>query len=290
MQLNSTLTLLHYGLILSYQDKKIKSTEEETPLMRTVITLFLVTLSQLAMNQSALAKPLTVFAASSMTNAVNELAQTFERKYGIEVRAVYAGSSSLARQIQREAPADVFISANVRWVDYLVSQKVISASNIQHIARNKLVLITSKSNNKETSFDISKQSDWQQYLTDERLAIGQVNAVPAGIYAKQALESLGLWPTVRSQLAPVNNVRQVLALVDRQEAPLGIVYSSDLMASDGVTELAVFPASSHDVIDYPLVTLNHDKQTKQFAEFVASEQGQTILRQHGFITDKEANL
>jgi molybdate transport system substrate-binding protein len=178
----------------------------------------------------------------------------------------------------------------MRWVDYLVSQKVISASDIQQIARNKLVLITSKSNGEETSFDISKQSDWQQHLTDERLAIGQVNAVPAGIYAKQALESLGLWPTVRSQLAPVNNVRQVLALVDRKEAPLGIVYSSDLMISDGVTKLADFPDSSHDPIDYPLVTLNHNKQTKQFAEFVASEQGQTILRQHGFITDKEANL
>ncbi|WP_112478052.1 molybdate ABC transporter substrate-binding protein [Vibrio variabilis] len=258
--------------------------------MRTVITWLLVTLSQFAVVQFAIAKPLTVFAASSMTNAVNELSQTFEREYGIEVRAVYAGSSSLARQIQREAPADVFISANVRWVDYLVSQKVISASDIQHIAQNKLVLITSKSNSEETSFDISKQSDWQQYLTDERLAIGQVNAVPAGIYAKQALESLGLWPTVQSQLAPVNNVRQVLALVDRKEAPLGIVYSSDLMVSDGVTKLADFPDSSHDAIDYPLVTLNHDKQTKQFAEFVASEQGQTILRQHGFITDKEATL
>jgi molybdate transport system substrate-binding protein len=203
---------------------------------------------------------------------------------------VYAGSSSLARQIQREAPADVFISANARWVDYLVSQKVISSDDIQHIARNKLVLITSKSKGEVRSFDISNQSDWQRYLNDDRIAIGQVNAVPAGIYAKQALESLKLWSTVRSQLAPVNNVRQVLALVDRKEAPLGIVYSSDLMASDGVTKLAEFPASSHDAIDYPLVTLNHDMQTKQFAEFVASEQGQTILRQHGFITDKEANF
>ncbi|WP_353499326.1 molybdate ABC transporter substrate-binding protein [Vibrio chaetopteri] len=258
--------------------------------MRTVITLLLVTLSHIAMVQPAMAKPLTVFAASSMTNAVNELAQTFEHKYGIEVRAVYAGSSSLARQIQREAPADVFISANARWVDYLVSQKVISSDDIQHIARNKLVLITSKSKGEVRSFDISNQSDWQRYLNDDRIAIGQVNAVPAGIYAKQALESLKLWSTVRSQLAPVNNVRQVLALVDRKEAPLGIVYSSDLMASDGVTKLAEFPASSHDAIDYPLVTLNHDMQTKQFAEFVASEQGQTILRQHGFITDKEAKL
>jgi molybdate transport system substrate-binding protein len=268
--------------------------------MRTVSTLFLVTLSQLAVFQFAIAqsttaqsanvKRLTVFAASSMTNAVNELAQSFERKYGIEVRAVYAGSSSLARQIQREAPADVFISANVRWVDYLASQEVISASDIQHIARNKLVLITSKSNRMETPFDLSQPRDWQRYLTDERLAIGQVNAVPAGIYAKQALEKFGVWPTVRKQLAPVNNVRQVLALVDRQEVPLGIVYSSDLTVGDGVTELAVFPTSSHDAIDYPLVILNQNQQTKQFADFAVSEQGQAILRQHGFITDKEANL
>lgn len=263
--------------------------KEGTPLMRTAIRLFLVTLSQVVFLQPTIAKPLTVFAASSMTNAVNELAQTFEQDYGVKVRAVYAGSSSLARQIQSEAPADVFISANVQWVEYLVSQKVITKSDVQHIASNTLVLITSNTHRLKAPFDITKQTDWQRYLVDERLAIGQVNAVPAGIYAQQALESLGLWKAIRSQLAPVNNVRQVLALVDRQEAPLGIVYSSDLLTSDGVTKLAIFPASSHEAIDYPLVTLNHDKQTMQFAKFVGSERGQAILEQHGFITDKEAN-
>lgn len=259
-------------------------------LMRTAITLFIVTLSQVVTIQPLFAKPLTVFAASSMTNAVNELAQTFESNSDIEVRAVYAGSSSLARQIQREAPADIFISANLHWVNYLVSQKVINADDIQHVASNNLVLITNKAHRDKLPFDISKQDDWQRYLAEERLAIGQFNAVPAGIYAKQALESLGLWQTLRTQLAPVNNVRQVLALVDRQEVPLGIVYGSDLLTSDGVTKLAVFPASTHDAIDYPLVMLNQDQQTQQFAKFVSSEQGQTILKRHGFITNKDASL
>lgn len=254
--------------------------------MRIVLALLLVTLSHVV-----IAKPLTVFAASSMTNAVNDLAQEFERTHNIKVRAVYAGSSSLARQIQRQAPADVFISANVRWVNYLVEQQVIDASDIRHIASNELVLITNASQgNEESSFNISAVTDWQGYLQQERLAIGQVNAVPAGIYAKQALESLGLWPALRTQLAPVNNVRQVLALVDRKEVPLGIVYGSDLLASDRVTKLAVFPTSSHEPIDYPLVTLNTDQPTQDFAQFVSSEQGQAILRQHGFITDRKADL
>ncbi|GAL18279.1 molybdenum ABC transporter periplasmic molybdenum-binding protein ModA [Vibrio maritimus] len=252
--------------------------------MRYLLLVMMVTLSH-----NSLAKTLTVFAASSMTNAVNEIAEEFEKQENIEIRTVFAGSSSLARQILTGAPADIFISANTRWMDYLQTKGAVEASNVHVVAHNELALITSKPLKHEQleadSFDLSSSAQWRSLLKDNRLAIGQTDAVPVGIYTKQALESLGIWSDVRKQLAPVNNVRQVLALVDRQEAPLGVVYRSDVLASDGVTILAVFPASSHDSIDYPMANLNGSPESILFAQFVRSEKGQAILRHYGFITE-----
>ncbi|MFC5079808.1 Molybdate-binding periplasmic protein precursor [Vibrio thalassae] len=245
--------------------------------MKKLLALFLVTLSPIAWAAS-----LNIYAASSMTNAVDELANEFTKKTGVQVVRVYGGSSSMARHIYQGAPADVFISANVKWVDYLVENGVVDKNNVSNIARNQLVLIK---NNKveDKPFKLNAKESWTQWLDDNRLAIGAVSSVPAGIYAKQSLESLGVWSSVKTHLAPVNNVRQVLALVERNEAPLGIVYRTDALASQDVDIIEAFPESTHDPIIYPLVKLTQREEVNMFAEFVHSQSGQSVLAKFGFL-------
>ncbi len=140
-------------------------------------------------------------------------------------------------------------------------------------------------NNKveDKPFELNAKESWIQWLDDNRLAIGAVSSVPAGIYAKQSLESLGVWSSVKTHLAPVNNVRQVLALVERNEAPLGIVYRTDALASQDVDIIEAFPESTHDPIIYPLVKLTQREEVNMFAEFVHSQSGQSVLAKFGFL-------
>lgn len=227
---------------------------------------------------------LTVYAASSMTNAVNDLVKEFEKTSRIATTTVYAGTSSLARQIEQGAPADLFISANKKWVNYLIKKQIVNSDAVTELARNQLVVVSPIGHT--DILQIDSGTSWLSYLKGGRLAIGQTNAVPAGIYAKESLESLAVWQDVKFSLAPTNNVRIALTLVERAEAPLGIVYKTDALMSSEVKIVANLPDTSHQPITYPLVQLNAKPQTQQFADFLQTPKARNILLSYGFQVDE----
>ncbi|WP_394126234.1 molybdate ABC transporter substrate-binding protein [Vibrio hepatarius] len=221
---------------------------------------------------------LRIYAASSMTNAVNELVDVYESNNKVKVTTVYGGTSSLARQVEQGAPVDVFIAANTKWMNYLVDKDLISGDNVTNIATNKLVVIAATA----IELDVTNENSWKSALNGQRLAIGQTNAVPAGIYAKQSLESLNVWSQLKRQLAPTKNVRIALTLVERKETPLGIVYQTDALSSPNVQVVASLPETSHDAIIYPMAIMNSEPTTVDFTQFVHSKAGKEILKKYGF--------
>lgn len=229
---------------------------------------------------STFADSLRVYAASSMTNVVTEIADTFEEEYGIKVFTVFGGSASLARQIEYGAPADVFISANSKWMDYLVDQGVAHGDAVTEIIANELVVITSGKAN--TQLDLYSADSWLNNLQGGRLAIGQTNAVPAGIYAKQSLSNIGVWTSIKDRLAQTNNVRTALTLVERGETQLGIVYRTDALQSSEVKVLQQLPKQSHSKIVYPMALLNDRQQIQLFANFLLSAEVKAIFANFGF--------
>lgn len=221
-----------------------------------------------------------VYAASSMTNALNALIGDYQEDHDVRIVPIYGGSSSLARQIEQGAPADIYISANSLWVERLVKTGVAKSQAVTDFARNQLVVIAPIAS--DVALDPLQADSWQRALNGQRLAIGQPNAVPAGIYAKQALESLGAWTVVSRSLAPTNNVRTALTLVERGETPLGIVYKTDAQVSEKVKVLYQFDSATHQPIRYPVVTLSQGSAAKQFSNYLQSDTAQKTLRQYGF--------
>ena len=198
----------------------------------------------------ARAETVTVFAAASLTNAMAEIETGFEAATGHDLAVSLAGSSALARQIQQGAPADVFLSANPGWMDALEADGLIAQGTRRDLLRNSLVLIAHDA--AAIPVEIGPDMDLAAMLGDDRLAMALVEAVPAGIYGKAALESLGQWAAVGPRVAQADNVRAALALVAVGEAPYGIVYATDAVAEDRVTVIGTFPADSHPPILYPV--------------------------------------
>ncbi|OLQ84870.1 molybdate ABC transporter substrate-binding protein [Vibrio ponticus] len=221
-----------------------------------------------------------VYAASSLTNVLNQLISDYENTHSVDIVPIYGGSSSLARQIERGAPADMFISANEQWVTHLEKQGVANKQNIYDFTHNQLVVIAPQQS--EIALNITEPKSWLSAIGDSRLAIGQPNAVPAGIYAKQSLQSLNLWQSLSKHLAPTKNVRVALTLVERAEAPLGIVYKSDAVVSSKVQVIHTFAASSHDPIRYPMVTITDSADVAQFTQYLMSEPAKQALSRFGF--------
>lgn len=191
----------------------------------------------------------TLFAAASTTGAVNELAEKYKAETGVEVRVNTASSSTLARQIHDGAGADLYLSANELWMDWLEQRgDVLAASRIDLLA-NRLVLAAPAGK----AMDVRMDSSFALASSfSGRLAVGDPDHVPAGIYAKQALTSLGWWDGVKDRLVPASNVRQALRFIETGEVALGVVYASDAATSGKVETVAVFPAWTHDPIHYPL--------------------------------------
>ena len=235
---------------------------------------------------------LRIYAASSMTNATNALIEGFQKRHLIDITPVYASTSSLVRQIERGAPADIFISANEKWMDYLIDKGTVLSDNVTSLCENELVLIAPNNykldNVQKLSplFDISSKDEWKKKLVGERLAIGNVQSVPAGIYAKEALEHLMVWHTVEERLAPTNNVRMALALVERGEAAMGIVYKTDAILSDQVQIMATFSQDSHSAIRYPVAKVSNSKMADNFYAYLNSAEAISILNSFGFKTIK----
>ncbi len=228
----------------------------------------------------AVAGELLVFAAASLRNALDEVAGAFP---GPRVLASYAGSSSLARQIERGAPASVFISADLAWMDYLESRGLIEPGTRHDLLGNRLVLIAPAATG--SSARIERGMPLARWLGPRgRLAIGQPDRVPAGKYAKATLEALGIWNDVRHRLAPTENVRLALALVARGEAPLGIVYATDALAEPSVRVVGRFDPSLHPPIVYPVALVKGaGAAARAFAAFLRQEPARRAFRKYGFI-------
>ncbi|MEO1224632.1 MAG: molybdate ABC transporter substrate-binding protein [Pseudomonadota bacterium] len=233
------------------------------------------------------ADELTVFAAASLTEALTEVSAAFEEETGHTVDMVFASSSTLARQIESGAPADVFISASPAWMDYLDDQGLIDPPTRRDLLVNALVLIAPSG--QAEPLDLREQLP-EALGTDGRLAIGDPDHVPAGIFAAEALLSLGLWDELADRTARTGSVRAALALVERGEAPLGIVYATDAEITDGVAIVATFPEDSHQPIVYPVARIAEpgspvgDRSVRTYLRYLADEAAAEIFRDHGFLT------
>ena len=222
-----------------------------------------------------------VFGASSLTNVVDELDRAFTAKTEVPVKASYAASSVLAKQIEAGAPADVFFSADTDWVDYLDQRKLLKSGTRRNVVGNRLVLIAPSDS--PVKIQIAPHFDLAGALRDGRLATGDPDSVPVGKYAQAALTKLGVWDQVSSKLVRAENVRAALAFVARGEAVLGIVYETDAKAENSVKVVGVFPADPHPPITYPIaLTINAQPDAAKFEAFVTSEAGLKIFRKYGF--------
>jgi molybdate transport system substrate-binding protein len=227
-------------------------------------------------------KLITVFAAASMKNALDDVSAAYTKSTGTKVTASYAASSALARQIEQGAPADVFMSADLKWMDFLQEKKAIRADTRVNLLGNRLVLIVPK-DSKVQKVDIAKGLDLAKLIGDGRIATGDVKAVPVGLYAKAALENLGIWPSVESKFAMTADVRAALLLVSRGEATFGIVYETDAKVDPGVRIVGSFPEGSHPPVTYPVAaTTNAKADVAGYLNFLRSGTAKAIFEKYGF--------
>ena len=227
-------------------------------------------------------KSIIVFAAASMKNALDDIDNAFTKKTGIKVVASYAASSALMKQIEQGAPADVFGSADVDWMDYGAKHNLIQTDTRLDLLGNRLVLIAPK-DSKIGDVKIGPGFDLAGLAGNGRIATGDVRAVPAGLYAKAALEKLGVWASVEAKLAMAENVRAALVLVARGEAPLGIVYETDAKIDPGVKIVGVFPEDLHAPIIYPVaLTKDAKPDAAQYLAFLQTPDARTVFQHYGF--------
>ncbi len=229
--------------------------------------------------------PITIFAAASLKNALDDAASMYGQRTGVRVRVSYAASSALARQIEAAAPADLFISADREWMDYLQQRRLIRPATRVDLLGNRLVLIAPSGS--RASFPVGRGMPLAEALGAGRLAMADPDVVPAGRYGKAALEALGAWAAARSRLARAENVRAALAFVARGECPLGIVYATDAAAEPRVRIVGAFPTDAHPPIVYPAaLTAAGSAAAESFLRFLGSAETQPVFERHGFIVLK----
>jgi molybdate transport system substrate-binding protein len=225
---------------------------------------------------------LVVFAAASLASAFKAIAPLFAKEKGQETAISYGSSGVLAKQIEQGAPADVFISADTKWVDYLQKKNLLAPHTRRDLLGNDLVLVEPVSGT--TKLEIKPGFDLAKLAGDGKIAVCTVAACPAGIYAKEAFTKLGVWGAVEPKLAQANNVRDALALVARGEAKYGVVYRTDAKAEPKVRVVAIFPADSHSPIVYPIAVVASSKNANAavFEAFLTSQAATKILTKQGF--------
>jgi molybdate transport system substrate-binding protein len=230
----------------------------------------------------ALDKSLTVFAAASMKNALDDVDAAYTAKTGVKLVASYAASSALAKQIEQGAPADIFVSADTDWMDYAISKKNINEPTRVNLLGNSIVLIAPK-DSKIDNVTIAPGFDLAKLAGDGKIATGDVSAVPVGKYAKAALEKLGAWQAAEPKFAMAESVRAALTLVARGEAALGIVYSTDAKIEPGVKIVGIFPPDSHPAIIYPVAATAAAKtEAADYLAFLRTSAAKTIFEKYGF--------
>lgn len=228
----------------------------------------------------------TVFAAASLKESLEAIARPWEAATGHKVVLSFAASSALARQIEAGAPADLFISADLDWADYLDKKNLLAPGTRTNLLRNSLVLIAPADSKVELK--LAPGVKLAPLLKDSRLAMGNPDAVPAGKYGKAALEKLGGWEDVKTKVAGAESVRAALALVSRGEAPLGIVYRTDALADKGVRVVDTFPANTHPEIIYPAARIagSRSAAAQGFLAHLASAESTAVWQRFGFIVDR----
>jgi molybdate transport system substrate-binding protein len=231
----------------------------------------------------AQSKDIIVFAAASLKDALNDVAEGFRRNTGKRVTASYAASSTLAKETAAGAPADLFISANPGWVDYLEQRKLIKPWSRSDLLGNKLVLIA-PSIDRRVRLAIEPGFPLATALGDGKLAMADPASVPAGMYAKAALQKLGVWPAVAPRILPAENVRAALLAVARSDAPLGIVYGTDAAIDPGVRVIGTLPQETHPPIIYPvaLTSTSENRDAAALIVYLRCAQARAQFQKAGF--------
>jgi len=246
----------------------------------TMVSLWLFCLPIAAAPSDAPA--LIVFGAASLTNALQEVGDDFAKESSIPVKFSFAASSALARQIENGAPADMFFSADQAWMDYLETRKLIQPATRHDVLGNHLVLVAPAAS--KISLHIAPHFALLAALGGGRLAVGDPDGVPAGRYAREALERLDVWNAVAAHLARADSVRSALALVDRGETPLGIVYQTDALIDEHVRIVGVFPDRTHLPITYPVALVSGARPNAvKFLSYVRSPAADAVFRRYGFV-------
>lgn len=225
-----------------------------------------------------------VYAAASTTNAITEIGDLFAAKGLGRITTSFASSSTLAKQIASGAPVDVYLSANVKWMEFLEGKGVIEKASRFDLLGNRIVLIAPLESSIQT-VNVSKGLDLAALLgSDGRLSMGDPNHVPAGMYGKTAMETLGLWDQVKDRLAPMKDVRAALVLVERAEVPLGQVYATDAAISKKVRIVGIFPMESHPPIVYPAAAVAGQKSetAAKFLDFLKTTEARAVFKKYGF--------
>jgi len=226
-------------------------------------------------------KSITVFAAASLTNVLQDLGDAFTKDSSIAVRFSFAASSALARQIENGSRADIFFSADLEWMDYLQARNLIQSATRQEMAGNQLVLVAPVDN--KISLKIEPRFALAAALGKSRLATGDPDSVPVGRYAHEALANLGVWDQVEARLVRADSVRSALAFVDRGEAALGIVYATDALIDKNVRVVDMFPPASHKPIVYPAALATGAKaDAAKFLAYIRGPAGDLAFRHYGF--------
>jgi molybdate transport system substrate-binding protein len=226
-------------------------------------------------------KSITVFAAASLTNALQDLGDTFTKDTSILVRFSFAASSTLARQIENGSRADVFFSADLEWMDYLQARNLIQPATRQEVLGNQLVLIAPVGS--KVNLKIAPHFALVAAIGTSHLATGDPDSVPVGRYAHEALANLGVWDQIAARLVRADSVRSALAFVDRGEAALGIVYATDALVDKNVRVVDMFPADSHMPIIYPAaLTTGAQPDAAKFLDYIRGPAGDLAFRHYGF--------
>lgn len=232
---------------------------------------------------SAAQEQITVFAAASLKNALDDTNAAFAKATGVKVTVSYAASSALAKQIEQGAPADIFISADLQWMDYLGERKLIKPDTRFNLLGNKLVLIAPAAS-RIGNVSIGPGFDIAKLAGSGRIAVADVNAVPAGRYARAALEKLDAWAKAEPKLAQAENVRATLAFVARDETPIGIVYETDAKVEPKVKVVGAFPDDSYPPVIYPVAAtaITAKQSVSQYLHFLRTPAAKAIFEKYGF--------
>ncbi len=253
-----------------------------TLITRMRFTVFLLMVLSLAASPGRAAEAVKVFAAASLKNALEEVGTAWKAASGKEIIVVAAASSALAKQIEEGAPADIFIAADLKWMDDVQSKNLIKPETRKNLLGNTLVFVGAEA--APATLDLKDAAAFAKLLEGQKLAVGNVEAVPAGRYAKEALSKLGLWQIAEPNLAQSENVSAALALVSRGEAIAGIVYGSDMNKEKQAKIIATFPEDSHAPIVYPVavVAASANQDATDFAKFLSSSDAAKIFVNNGF--------